>query len=553
MMKNKKDDDINLSEYRQSMEGLGSIYESVFQQAMKLCIKMNLNDESQIAAKKIISYNPSNQELAETFPTFEKVANFVSHLILEKIHKLTSNDNHDDAKKKQKQNIKSTLINENEKEDQSNLIQNLNDDLNKNELNPNHQASQVEFSTRSIPWDILGDCYLVLGDFPNSFAALSQYFQINYHSSFDIQQKDVQSELSYPGSDVFFWFSFGIVNAHYKYHNNAISCFKNFLHILDFYTGIPLVVNNFEVPTQAISDFKNEDIFRMAISYRCIGQYKDSLELFQSITDRPPGTLQADDVLFQIAYTFQIMQEFSKSEDIYNEIYQRNQDNFNIIVQFGWMYISQYLAQNKKNESLYNEGVKLIKKAYQICETDPLVLFLIGKLKMIKEDYQVAYTYFKNCINYWTDCSSFWCDLGVLYYKNNQYPDALVAFQTALYISSELNDAWLNIGTIFEKMGQFQNAKKIYTTAKNMCKSQEKEAVFVERIHLLQNFENNKYVNIDHDIIFIQNDQDFIQLPLEFASNYIAAVPKILPAFIDVHDKPDINLEVLSSYPKSMF
>ena len=61
MMKNKKDDDINLSEYRQSMEGLGSIYESVFQQAMKLCIKMNLNDESQIAAKKIISYNPSNQ------------------------------------------------------------------------------------------------------------------------------------------------------------------------------------------------------------------------------------------------------------------------------------------------------------------------------------------------------------------------------------------------------------------------------------------------------------------------------------------------------------
>ena len=55
-MENAKNDSSPMS-FRQSIEEFGNVYESTFQTAMELCIQMNMPNESEIAAKKIISYN----------------------------------------------------------------------------------------------------------------------------------------------------------------------------------------------------------------------------------------------------------------------------------------------------------------------------------------------------------------------------------------------------------------------------------------------------------------------------------------------------------------
>lgn len=541
-MENGKNDSSPMS-FRQSIEEFGNVYESTFQTAMELCIQMNMPNESEIAAKKIISYNPSNQELAETFPEYKKVANFISNLILKKIqpsalHKsndILKNDENDSKILHNKQQLPS--------------LQNLSGKM---------AEEKRQIPTSEIPWNILGNCYLLLGDFPNAFSLLSQFFQLNYGGSFDYQRRKsiLQAKNDEDlDKDFFFWFSFGVINAHYKYHNNAIKCYQNFLDFIEKYANSTAVkINGIDIPYQTIFDMKSEVIFRMAISFRLLGHYEDSIRSFQSITTTPPNKLKVDDVLFQIGYTYQIMNEFKKAQNIYNDLYQRNADNITITTQYAWTFIIHYMYDNKNNISFFNEGLNLLFEALKKCQTDPLVLFLLGKVMMIKEDYQVAYSYFKNCINYWTDCASFWCDLGILYCKNKQYQDAFVAFQRAVYLSPELSEAWLNMGTVSEKMDQYLNAKKIYLTAKNNIKSQDKENLLNERIQMLQNFENSNEHVINNDLIYLQNDHDFTQAPLEFANNYLTAVPKILPACICVSDiQTDVNFEALSSYPKSMF
>lgn len=541
-MENAKNDSSPMS-FRQSIEEFGNVYESTFQTAMELCIQMNMPNESEIAAKKIISYNPSNQELAETFPEYKKVANFISNLILKKIQPSALHKSNDILKND---------------ENDSKILQNKQQLPSLQNLSGKMAEEKRQIPTSEIPWNILGNCYLLLGDFPNAFSLLSQFFQLNYGGSFDYQRRKsiLQAKNDEDlDKDFFFWFSFGVINAHYKYHNNAIKCYQNFLDFIEKYANSTAVkINGIDIPYQTIFDMKSEVIFRMAISFRLLGHYEDSIRSFQSITTTPPNKLKVDDVLFQIGYTYQIMNEFKKAQNIYNDLYQRNADNITITTQYAWTFIIHYMYDNKNNISFFNEGLNLLFEALKKCQTDPLVLFLLGKVMMIKEDYQVAYSYFKNCINYWTDCASFWCDLGILYCKNKQYQDAFVAFQRAVYLSPELSEAWLNMGTVSEKMDQYLNAKKIYLTAKNNIKSQDKENLLNERIQMLQNFENSNEHVINNDLIYLQNDHDFTQAPLEFANNYLTAVPKILPACICVNDiQTDVNFEALSSYPKSMF
>lgn len=541
-MENAKNDSSPMS-FRQSIEEFGNVYESTFQTAMELCIQMNMPNESEIAAKKIISYNPSNQELAETFPEYKKVANFISNLILKKIQPSALHKSNDILKND---------------ENDSKILQNKQQLPSLQNLSGKMAEEKRQIPTSEIPWNILGNCYLLLGDFPNAFSLLSQFFQLNYGGSFDYQRRKsiLQAKNDEDlDKDFFFWFSFGVINAHYKYHNNAIKCYQNFLDFIEKYANSTAVkINGIDIPYQTIFDMKSEVIFRMAISFRLLGHYEDSIRSFQSITTTPPNKLKVDDVLFQIGYTYQIMNEFKKAQNIYNDLYQRNADNITITTQYAWTFIIHYMYDNKNNISFFNEGLNLLFEALKKCQTDPLVLFLLGKVMMIKEDYQVAYSYFKNCINYWTDCASFWCDLGILYCKNKQYQDAFVAFQRAVYLSPELSEAWLNMGTVSEKMDQYLNAKKIYLTAKNNIKSQDKENLLNERIQMLQNFENSNEHVINNDLIYLQNDHDFTQAPLEFANNYLTAVPKILPACICVSDvQTDVNFEALSSYPKSMF
>jgi tetratricopeptide (TPR) repeat protein len=88
---------------------------------------------------------------------------------------------------------------------------------------------------------------------------------------------------------------------------------------------------------------------------------------------------------------------------------------------------------------------------------------------MKQQDLQAAYHRYCDCIAAWNDSPLFWRKFGVLYFKNDQMTDAVVAFQRTLYLKTEIFEAWANLGLIFEMQGDTEQAMKIYESGLESC------------------------------------------------------------------------------------
>eukprot|EP01052_Picozoa_sp_SAG31_P043375 SAG31_NODE_7206_length_1755_cov_1.945048_1_plen_171_part_10 len=69
---------------------------------------------------------------------------------------------------------------------------------------------------------------------------------------------------------------------------------------------------------------------------------------------------------------------------------------------------------------------------------------------------------------------TYWCSIGVLYYYNNQYHDALDTYSRALQLNPELSEIWYNLGILYECCNQITDAVDAYTTAAALDPSNQK-------------------------------------------------------------------------------
>lgn len=383
------------------------------------------------------------------------------------------------------------------------IIDELTDFINslRNSIKTHNQTSQLP---------LLGCCYLTLGDFPNAFSVF-----VGLLPSFQTAENSLV-------------YAMGIVFAHYKYDKDALKCFT-------------------KVSTDTNFPLKDELTLRIAFLYRHMGNFDSAIKLFKEIQRAPPRDLTPDDISLQIAYTHQLKGNYPIAIDIYRDLFQKYRGNLSILQQYALFLF----LQNTESDLIASKAI--IAEALSKYPFDPILLIIAARIAMKQNDMSTAYAYYQSsfCAPYYSLFPYFWCGLGVLYYKNGQAHDAIVAFQRALFLKSEIPEAWLNIGLIFQQEGDIQKAVKVYEQGLANCPNCH---YFNERINAINSQRaNHRKINLDLSIIEIPDSEFIISVAEQFANDFIMATPSLPINCYGKELETASQYEVLSTYPKSLF
>lgn len=424
--------------------------EQSFTSAACISKDMNCIEESQLAAKRVFSYNPNSKKILNLFPQYAPIIEQISALV----------GSHGKS---------------------------LKNDPNNNDL-----------------WTILGYCYLTLGDFPNAFAAYAHALRISQNSR-----------------DPNFWYAMGIVYEHYKYHDSAQDCFRK---VFEFNPSF---------------QFATDIFFRLGLIFRTLNDFDTAIAYFDKVKNSPPNHLIYDDIQLQIAYTYQLQRSNDKAYKIYSDLHSRYPNSLQLTQQYCWFMYMQY--KDTRISTVFDEVSKAIQKE----PYDPTLQLIAARVAMKQDNMPTAYQHYKFCITYCNDSPYFWCGLGVLYFKNEQVEDAIVAFQRAVYIKKDLKEGWLNIGLIYEQQNDYENAKKIYQIGMQNCSSSED---FQDRLNSIASQGKHNFSLID-----IDDTKFIVPIPEQFAIDYTQAVPELQPECYGIDIGIASKFAILSTYPKSIF
>jgi len=437
------------------MDRINQVCEQSYSMASAIANEMGCVNESLLAAKRVLCYNPNSETVLSLFPQYRGLINRLTQIVEENGKKL-KNEPHN-----------------------GNL------------------------------WSSLGFCYLLLGDFPNSFAA----FAHNIESS--LLSNDFPS-----------LYSIGVVLGHFKYWGSCHSHMTKALNI-----------------TQDIK-FSADIRFRLGIVCRNMERYEDSLEFFKSVIKTCPRGLIKHDIDLQIAYTLQRMGRIENAISIYLDIMKEYSDNSNVTTQFAISLVTHC------NEMKPEKSQQMMRQILQY-HKDPNILMLSARLAMKTEDLKSAYEQYNACINICSAYQYFWCGLGILYYKNQQFDDASTAFQRALSIKNDNPDAIYFLGQISEIRNDHVGAIQLYKTGAQKFPTY---TLFNERLNAmnLKHNPHNPMMAPKKDINEL-NDEFYITPPSQaFAQSYISAVP-FLPSECFTFQEFVSTVPDLSTLPKSLF
>jgi tetratricopeptide (TPR) repeat protein len=258
---------------------------------------------------------------------------------------------------------------------------------------------------------------------------------------------------------------------------------------------------------------------RMAFIQRGLGEFDAAISSLDGVMHMgPPSRLAPDDILLQIAYTHQQANHPEKATHAYAELYKRHAGTLEVVQQYCWFLSLQH------DRNSFEKAERIIQQSGQ--QTDPVLRLVMARIAMKQQDMTLAYQRYCDCISFWTDSPLFWCGLGVLYFKNDQMQDAIVAFQRALYLKPELAEAWANLGLIFELQRDGGTAVQVYQQAIQSCSEKDAKQIR-ERLNLI-NSGRQRAVNASQ-IIDVNDSPFFVQVAERIAGEFVANSP-IIPA-----------------------
>jgi len=361
-------------------------------------------------------------------------------------------------------------------------------------------------------WATLSKLYLLLSDYSNAYASISHVLRINSNIN-----------------DPFFWYTSAIVYMYFNYYTEAFTFFMN--------------AKNQNSNFESDSSF----LFRFAILLRLLGKYKDSIEIFTSLIKSLPDGLTADDIKFQISYTFQLDGNDKEAISQYQELASRHPNSLELIQQFSW-FLS---LQNDRNSLSLAE--RLVVTAPVEHQNDPILKFVLARIALKSEDTNAAYNRYKENLSTWSDSPLFWCGLGLLYLKNEQFPDAIIAFQRAIFIKQDILEAWLNFGLIYQKQGDIDSSIKVYQTALSNCNNAQ---IIQERVNALNSYRSGTTKQVpSFEILEIDSAKLFIQVAEKISSMIASTVPLLKSTNLGYSDDKNINncLKTIYSPFKTLF
>ena len=360
-------------------------------------------------------------------------------------------------------------------------------------------------------WLLLGYCYLQFGDFPNAFAALIQ---------FDCEKLEKENDLRYPE---YYYYALSIIYHHFNYQIQSFKWYTKLMNCSKFSSFL----------------YKDDFYYRLGILCRSLSKYSESIQYFTKIIDSPPNGLKKADIQFQIAYTYQLFGKNEEARTIYKQLLDNYPNNIYIKQQY---ILFLFLSQSTFDNNLLNNiiGDSLSNKP------NPQLLFFYACILLKKNDLSSAYDYFKQCVSYYYDSPEFWCLFGILYAKNEQWTDAIMAFQRSLYVRNEFEEGWLNLGYSYEHLKDIESASRIYQTALMNCPQ---SSAITERTNNLAMGRSNVLLYDISDLS--KNYKYFPQVPQKAANEYISAIP-YFPAFL-FGEEDDSKFSKMATFPASLF
>ena len=348
-----------------------------------------------------------------------------------------------------------------------------------------------------INWIILGHCYIILGDFPNAFACYTYSAEINPKND-----------------DPLFCYTFGIVNQHFGYNSLAF----------EYYNRISL--NN--------SLYFNVDLkFRWAILLRDMNRMNDAINLFLSIGQitTTKSNLTAEDITFQLAYTYQLANDLPKANDLYTLLILKHPENVIVRQQHSWFVYHNYDLKT---------AFSTISLALESFPDDPTLNIFCGIIILAMGDNDKAYSFFQHSLPGSILNPGLWCSLGELYYKNEQLSDAQEAYVRALKLNPSIPEAWMNLGFIAELGNNQQDAIKYYRNGFETTNSSD----LAKAMHSIISGQRGT-----KSLVKVNDDRIFTDVPKLFAEKYIQTSPNLQKDAIGSSHE----LNPIGYYPESIF
>ncbi|EAX88639.1 TPR Domain containing protein [Trichomonas vaginalis G3] len=352
-------------------------------------------------------------------------------------------------------------------------------------------------------WSTLAKCYLMLNDFPNAYTCVAHVIKLNENFQ-----------------DATFWFVAGIVYQHFNYNQEALRFYRMSLQL--------------EPHAPHIGDLN----FRLAILYRSLNKPDDALPLFKSaLTNLPPNLIE-DDIKFQIAFTYQIQKQTDRANQTYNDLLRVHPRSLELNQQYAW-----FLSLSSDLRSL-ELAERIAKEAQDQYPNDPVLKFALACISLRQQFTTAAYNRYRECLNTWSDSPLFWCGLGILYLKNDQFQDAIVAFQRALFLRSDITEAWLNFGLIFQRQNRNDEALKIYQTALNNCNMAQQ---IQDRINAIKSPRPPGSMSPQYEICEISGDKFVTQVAEKVSLEYCADLPYLSVKAMGVPHEDEAAFELALS------
>lgn len=183
-------------------------------------------------------------------------------------------------------------------------------------------------------------------------------------------------------------------------------------------------------------NLKADALFRLGAASRITQNHHDSINNFESAKLLSNKIFHKEDILFQIAYTYQSAGTHKCAISILNKLSETFPNNISFIQQILFSIVKT--NNQKEINSTINKGLS-------ISINDPLLNLFKGRQYFYNHNYEEAILHYQKIISTFYKYSDFWCEIaGVMYFCKNRKL-ALEYLQKAITIDKTNQNAWLNI------------------------------------------------------------------------------------------------------------
>lgn len=258
--------------------------------------------------------------------------------------------------------------------------------------------------------------------------------------------------------------------------------------------------------------------------------YEESIKEFEiAKTKNLPSKLEVDDINFQIAYTYHLMNKKKEALQIYSELYQRHPNSLNVTKQYLFTLL---LVDEKESFELLQQIVS------KIAIDDPFLKLIKSMIAKKLKDYDTEYNILMEIRDDMKNDPLFNFNLGVNLALRGFIQEALISFQYAIHVYKDLYEAWLNGGYILETFYN-QPASQFYLKAEQICPN---------NINIILAKQKSRKRN-KIQLIEWAESMYLIKFPSNIAIKFIDDVPNISHELLGI----DSSHSVLSFDHKSLF